>query len=205
MNWGILSLIGAMGLLILFFIYYEKRKPSSKELSAVAALAALASAGRVLFAALPNIQPTTFLIMVTGFVFGPVEGFVVGATSALASNLLLGQGPWTPWQMLAWGSCGLISGLLQRVGMKPKRGQLVLLGVAFGYLFGIIMNLWHWLTFIYPLNLQTFFAVWATSLFFDTLHAVGNGCFAWLMGKDLVQVLQRYKSRFTYTRWEAKS
>ena len=69
----------------------------------VAALAALAALGRDAFAAVPDGKPITAIVLVTGVAFGPAPGFATGALAALASNVLLGEGPWTPWQMLGWG------------------------------------------------------------------------------------------------------
>ena len=53
----------------------------------------------------------TVIVAAAGVALGPRRGFAVGALAALASNFFLGQGPHTPWQMLAWGGCGLVAGL----------------------------------------------------------------------------------------------
>ena len=93
-------------------LWYERRRPSTKLIALVAALAALAVAARILFAAVPNVQGTTDVALLAGYVLGPAPGFMVGALAALASNLFLGQGPWTPWQMVGWGAAGLGGALL---------------------------------------------------------------------------------------------
>ena len=94
------------------FAWYERAHPSSKVLALVATLAALAALGRVAFAPLPNVKPTTDIVLLTGFALGGAPGFAVGAVAALASNLVFGQGPWTPWQMAAWGLVGLVGAAL---------------------------------------------------------------------------------------------
>ena len=63
-------------------------------------------------------------------------------TNALVSNLILGQGPWTPWQMFAWGSMGYLVGILVRSGLIKGRLILSFLGFFLGILFGWVMNLW---------------------------------------------------------------
>ena len=93
-------------------LWYERRRPPAKLVALVAALAALAVAARVLFAAVPNVQGTTDVALLSGYVLGPAPGFMVGALAALASNVFLGQGPWTPWQMVGWGAAGLGGALL---------------------------------------------------------------------------------------------
>src|SRR4029450_7013198 len=80
--------------------WYERSRPPPRLVALVAALAALALAGRVLFTPIPNVQATTDVVLLSGYALGPLPGFVVGAVGALASNFFLGQGPWTPWQML---------------------------------------------------------------------------------------------------------
>ncbi len=73
----------------------------------VATMAAVAALGRDAFVALPDVKPITAIAFVVGYSLGPLPGFTVGAIGMLASNVMLGQGPYTPWQMAAWGLVGL--------------------------------------------------------------------------------------------------
>ncbi|WP_051688127.1 ECF transporter S component [Desulfofalx alkaliphila] len=195
MNWSLLTLGLAVLALLSCFLGFENSKPTAKEVALLATLAALAALGRVVFAGIPSVQPTTFLIIVTGLVFGPGPGFMVGALAALSSNFFLGMGPYTPWQMLAWGLAGFSAGIWGRWQKKPSKLPLIIFAVAWGFLYGLIMNIWHWVTFIYPLNWQTFVAVYGAAFWFDTLHAIGNGIFMWFMGKEFIKVMQRYQKR----------
>lgn len=72
---------------------------------------------------------------------------------------------------------------------------MCIIGVIWGYLFGWIMNLWHWLAFVYPLNLKSFIATYVASFWFDTLHAVGNAFFLYYLSPDVINVLKRYRRR----------
>ena len=106
------------------FGWYERAHPSSKVLALVATLAALAALGRVAFAPLPNVKPTTDIVLLSGFALGGAPGFAVGAIAALGSNLVFGQVPWTPWQMGAWGLVGIVGAALgaasgRRLGRLP--------------------------------------------------------------------------------------
>ena len=89
------------------FAWYERARPTAKVIALVATLAALAALGRAAFAPLPNVKPTTDIVLLTGYVLGGAPGFAVGAVAALASNLFFGQGPFTPWQMAGWGAAAL--------------------------------------------------------------------------------------------------
>ena len=104
MSWQVAS-FAVLGLvLVAGFGWYERAQPSSRVLALVATLAALAALGRVAFAPLPNVKPTSDIVLLSGFALGGAPGFAVGAIAALASNLVFGQGPWTPWQMAALGA-----------------------------------------------------------------------------------------------------
>ena len=92
-------------------------------LALVATLAALAALGRIAFAPIPNVKPTTDIVLLAGYVLGGAPGFAVGAVAALASNLFFGQGPWTPWQMAAWGGRrpgGALPRASGRAGLGPR-------------------------------------------------------------------------------------
>ena len=107
MSWLAASLV-VLGLaLVAGFAWYERSHPTSRVLALVATLAALAALGRIAFAPLPNVKPTTDIVLLTGYALGGAPGFAVGAVAALASNVFFGQGPWTPWQMCAWGGVGV--------------------------------------------------------------------------------------------------
>jgi len=93
-------------------IKVESRRFSAKELALFATMAALSAAARLPFTALVNVQPTTFLVLLSGYVFGSFGGFMTGIGAAFLSNFFVGHGPWTPWQMLIWGLIGLSGGWL---------------------------------------------------------------------------------------------
>lgn len=196
---GAMAAAVAVGVLFLFFWTFEVSRTGSREVAVIAALAAVAAVLRLPFAGIPGLQPTTMLVAVTGLAFGWRAGCAVGATAALVSNFFLGQGPWTPWQMLAWGLVGATAAVLGKA-RKAGWGRLWVAGFLFvwGYLYGAVMNLWFWLTFVSPLSPSSFAAVEAASFWFDTLHAAGNVLFYLLAGPDLVRVLHRFRNRMTF-------
>ncbi len=103
-----------------FYIRFERKAFVSREIVLVAVLAAIAAVSRVPFSILPSVQPTSFVIIVSAIVFGSETGFMIGATAAIVSNIFLGQGPWTPWQMFSWGMIGFIAGLLRNTFFYEK-------------------------------------------------------------------------------------
>src|SRR6476646_6345514 len=123
-SWELASFLLLGAALLAGFAWYERSRPPSRVVALVAALAALAIAGRIAFAAFPNVKPTTDIVIFAGFSLGGAAGFAVGALTALVSNFWFGQGPWTPWQMTAWGLCGLAGAALAARGKPPGRVTL---------------------------------------------------------------------------------
>src|SRR5439155_845852 len=111
---GLSLLLVAFALLAVGVVWLERGPDSAKELALIATLGATAAAGRVLFAAIPGVQPVTVMTVAAGAALGARSGFAVGALAAFVSNFFLGQGTWTPWQMLGWGACGVAG------AMAPK-------------------------------------------------------------------------------------
>lgn len=194
-GWGLLSLEIIIIALALFYWGFEQGRASSREVAVIAMLGTIAAAGRIPFAALPSIQPTTFMVIISGFVFGPRAGFMVGSTAALVSNLFLGQGPWLPWQMFAWGLAGTSAGVIKTICPHTGSKGMALFCFLWGYLFGWMMNLWSWLTFVHPLTWQTYIAYAAASFWFDTFHAVGNAAFCLCFGPSFLKILKRFRRK----------
>jgi len=185
-------LLVAIALVAAGAAWLESGTGSSKELVLVATLAAAAAAGRILFAAIPNVQPVTVTAVVVGVALGPRAGACTGALAALVSNFYLGQGAYTPWQMLAWGLCGLIGGLA--APLLRRRLPLALTCFALGFAFDGLMNVWEWLSF-YPHTWQAFTALYARGIWFDAAHATGNFLLAFVAGPELRRLLERYARR----------
>ena len=116
-----LVLLLAIGCVVIGVSAVETGPNRSRELALVAALAAAAAGGRVLFAFIPNVQPVTIIVAVTGAALGARAGIAVGGAAALVSNAFLGQGPWTPWQMIGWGLVGGDRRACRRAAAKPLR------------------------------------------------------------------------------------
>lgn len=117
-------------LMIPFFMAFEGRKPQARELVVIAVMCAIAIAARVAIP-IPNFKAIFAVIMLSGIAFGPEAGFMVGAVSAFASNFFYGQGPYTPWQMMAYGAGGMLAGFLFAKGRLPRKPLIM---AIFGFL-----------------------------------------------------------------------
>ena len=123
-SYYLLSAIVAIEILIPFFMAFEGQKPQPRELVTVAVMAALVTIARVAVP-LPSFKPTYAVIMLTGIAFGPETGFIVGALGALGSDFFYGQGPFTPWQMMAYGMAGLLSGFAYQRNWLPRKNWVM--------------------------------------------------------------------------------
>ena len=203
MTWQLTTLTLLALVLALGFGWYERTHPSSKVLALVATLAALAALGRVAFAPLPNVKPTTDIVLLSGYVLGGAPGFAVGAVGGLTSNLVFGQGPWTPWQMAAWGLIGVIgAGWARATGRRLPRLPTAVLCAAVAFLYGSLTNLSTLTAAGRTPTTAQWVATEVAGLPFDVAHAIGNVAFFLAFGPAFVRVLQRYRARLD-VRWTA--
>jgi len=203
MTWQLSPFIVLALALAAGFAWYERRRPPARVVGVVAVLAALAVVGRLAFAAIPNVKPTTDIVLFAGYALGAAPGFAVGAIGAIVSNVFLGQGPWTVWQMAAWGAVGIGGALLAWAtrGRELRRVELALVCGLAGFAFGAVMDVYQW-TLAARQDLSTYLAISATSLPYNIAHAVGNVVFCLLIGPVFVRSLRRYRRRFEVT-WAA--
>lgn len=203
MTWQTASFLVLGVALFAGFLWYERSRPPAKVLALVAALAALAVVGRIAFAPLPNVKPTTDIVLLAGYALGGAPGFCVGAVTALVSNFFFLQGPWTPWQMAAWGGVGAAGGALAWAvrGRELGRVPLAIACGAAGLAFGAVMDLHVW-TLGAEQTLASYIAVAGTSLPYNLAHVVSNVGFCLLLGPPLLRALRRYRRRAEF-RWPA--
>jgi len=182
--------------MIPFFLAFETRKPQARELVTLSVMCALAVAARVAFV-IPNFKPTTGIIMITGIAFGPEAGFMAGAVSAFASNFFFSQGPWTPWQMMAYGFGGFLAGLLFH---KKKHQNPLILGI-FGFLtimlaVGPLLDSCTIFTTGSRISPKYVLTVFAAGFPYNFKHALACAVTMTLFGKPMLYKLDRLKTKY---------
>lgn len=193
MSSGVLTIVGILAVLGLVTVVVERGRGGVRELSLIAALGAVAAAGRVLTAPIPSVQPVTLICLVAGAALGVRAGLAVGPVAALLSNGFLGQGPWTPGQMALWALVGL-SGALGGAALR-RVPVLTVAAALWGILFGWGMDMWELATFGPDTGWAAFTASAARSLPFDVAGALGNAVLAMVAGAALLRLLGRYAER----------
>ena len=204
------------------FAWYERARPDARIVALVGTLAAFAALGRIAFAAVPNVKPTTDIVLIAGYALGGGPGFAVGALAGLTSNFFFGQGPWTPWQMAAWGATGVIGAALawamtvrphprpaRAGGRGPGRGPAPIIGrwplaivcCAVGFAFTAFQDVGDWVTYS-DHSLGALGLYVGQGLGFDAVHAAGCLVFALAIGPALIRSVQRFALRLQVT-WVA--
>jgi len=189
-------LISFVLILAAAFLRFEKKSAAAEKIVLIAVLSALSAAGRWLFTAIPSVQPSSFIIIMTGIVLGAQTGFMTGALTAFLSSLLMGFGPWTPFQMAAWGLMGGIAGAFCVPLLKYKSLRLAY-GAVWGILFGWIMNLWMLVSLgLADASLAQIAGVYAASLVFDLMHSSANVLLIFVAGDKFIKILSRVAVKY---------
>jgi energy-coupling factor transport system substrate-specific component len=182
------------------FAWYERSRPPARLVALVAALAALAVAGRLVLTPLPNVVATTDIALITGYALGAAPGFAVGALAAPVSNIWLGQGPWTAWEMAGWGLVGLGGAWVAVVsGRRLNRlGLAAVCGFA-GLAYGALLDYSVMVTYGGEQSLDRYLALSARGVPFNLAHMAGNVAIALAAGPALVRMISRFRSRLEFT------
>jgi|SRR5690625_502001 len=160
-------------------------------LTLLAILAALGVVGRSLFVFLPNVQPVTAIIIIAGIILGPFSAFILAFLITFLSNMLLGMGIWTVWQVISWGIIGLLSGIIGKIFKSIPIYMIAFMALFSGYFYGFIISLTT-----YQVT-GKFWPYYMLGIPFDTYHAIGNVVFVILLYPVIKYLMNRYaENRF---------
>jgi len=180
-----------------FFLLFERRRPQARELVLVAVMCALAVASRAVFAWSPFLKPIIGIVMIAGIALGPESGFLIGAVSAFASNFVFGQGPWTPWQMLAYGAGGLLAGIICKKWDTKKPLSLALLGFFLAvFLVGLLLDTCTVFTTLTRLTVSSVLAVYSAGIPANLANGISVFVTVLLLSKPLLSKLERVKMKY---------
>ncbi len=182
--------VAAMSLLV-FISGFEKKKTGTRRLVIASVMTALCVLGRFI----PLFKPITALTIITGMYLGGETGFLVGAMSAVISNIFAGQGPWTAFQMLAWGLIGLIAGILADP-LKRSRPLLLTYGAVTGIAYSFIMDIWTTLWYSGEFDVSVYLTALVTAIPYTVSYAVSNFVFLWFLAKPFGEKLSRLHIKY---------
>ena len=197
-----LSLLIILEAMVPFCISFERRKPRARELITVSVLCAIAVVGRAAFFMVPQFKPVAAIVIIAGVAFGGECGFLVGALSGFASNFFFGQGPWAPWQMLAFGAIGLLAGVLSSMRiLKNNRTLLSVFGFAATFIiYGGLLNPASVIMWQHNPTLEMLLSSYVVGLPFDMIHAASTAIFLWFISRPMLEKLERIKIKYNVLR-----
>ncbi len=193
-----ISLLIMLECMLPSFALFEKRGIKTREIVLIAVMCALCVTARSVFYMFPQFKPVTAMIIISGTVLGAETGFFVGAVSMLASNVIFGQGPWTPWQMFTMGIIGFISGFLFGRGIIPRsRLTFCLFGfLAALIIYGGIMDPAAMIMSHIEPTWNNLKAYYMTGLPLDIIHAISTSVFLFVASEPIIKKVERVKHKY---------
>lgn len=198
-NYYLISVLIIVLSFAVFFFSYEKRKPQAREIVTLAVMSAIAVASRAIFAMIPFFKPMMGIVMITGMAFGGGAGFLTGAVSGFVSNFIFGQGPWTPWQMFAYGVGGALTGFLAKKGIMHEEKKLRT--AVIGYLLiqlivGPILDVCSIFTMGNTIATEYVLAIFGSGVIPNAIHGLATFLTLLLACKPMMEKLNRMKLKY---------
>lgn len=181
-----------------FFAYFEKRKVRTGEIVIISVMTALAVASRSVMIFLPQVKPTCALVIVTAVAFGPHAGFLTGALSMFLSNFFLGQGMFTPFQMLGMGLTGFFAGALFRTGKYASNRFFVSItgGLLCFFVYGFIVDSCSvFMLSSFP-DIKSALPFYISGIPFNTIHAVTTALLLFFINKPMNDKFSRLRIKY---------
>lgn len=188
-----LSMVVAALLVVALLLRFELTTTGTRQVAVIGALSALSAASRLVIP-IPNFKPCTFLIIIAGYVFGPEAGIMVGILTPAVSNMFLGQGYWTVWQMLMWSVAGWSGSLLKKRFRNISIEALAAYAFSWGFFFGMPLDFATWLSLNGNPSLLP--AIMISGIPWNLVDGMGNLLFVLVAGRYTITILERYRKRF---------
>ncbi len=185
--------------MIPFFASFESRKPQARELVTLAVMCAIAVASRAAFVWAENFKPIGGIVMIAGMAFGPQAGFMTGSLSMIVSDIMFGQGPWTPWQMFSYGLLGFISGLLAKKNILSDKNPLknaVIGFIMMVVMVGPILDTCAVFTMAQMLNTESLLAIYAAGIPVNVSQGIAVSLCLLLLTRPMMDKLNRIKVKY---------
>lgn len=146
----------------------------------------------------PNILGPIAIIIIAGAALGSEAGFLTGAMTAFVSNFIFGQGPWTPWQVFAFGMAGFLAGILFERGiLKKTRLPLCIFGaVVVMLVVGPILDTCTLFTMSSAMGGASAAAIYLSGLPVNATLAVATVLTLLLVSQPMFEKLDRVKMKY---------
>lgn len=187
----IVSLTAAAMTVLLFISGFERKSTGTRRLVIVSVMTALCFLGRFI----PILKPIIAVTIITGIYLGGEAGFLVGAMTAILTNFYFGQGPWTVFQMFAWGISGYFAGVFS-AGLKKSFPLLIVYGAFAGMAYSFIMDIWTVLWYNGNFDIKLYLAALYTAIPYTLSYMASGVLFLMLLAKPFGEKLDRVKIKY---------
>lgn len=196
-NYYIVSVVILIASMLPFFVSYEQKKVTARDITLTATLIALAVVSRAAFYLVPQVKPIAAVVIVSAVCLGAHKGYIVGAFSAFVSNFIFGQGMWTPFQMVALGTVGLLAGLIFR-WLKVNRYTLSIIGFVLAtVVYGAIVDMSTVLSaYGNNVTLKGALSIYASGAVFSLVFGGATAVFLFLFGMPFITKIERISKKY---------
>lgn len=196
-NYYIVSVVILIASMLPFFVSYEQKKVTARDITLTATLIALAVVSRAAFYLVPQLKPIAAVVIVSAVCLGAHKGYIVGAFSAFVSNFIFGQGMWTPFQMVALGTVGLLAGLIFR-WLKVNRYTLSIVGFVLAtVVYGAIVDMSTVLSaYGNNVTLKGALSIYASGAVFSLVFGGATAVFLFLFGMPFITKIERISKKY---------
>lgn len=196
-NYYIVSVVILIASMLPFFVSYEQKKVTARDITLTATLIALAVVSRAAFYLVPQVKPIAAVVIVSAVCLGAHKGYIVGAFSAFVSNFIFGQGMWTPFQMVALGTVGLLAGLIFR-WLKVNRYTLSIVGFVLAtVVYGAIVDMSTVLSaYGNNVTLKGALSIYASGAVFSLVFGGTTAVFLFLFGMPFITKIERISKKY---------
>lgn len=196
-NYYIVSVVILIASMFPFFVSYEQKKVTARDITLTATLIALAVVSRAAFYLVPQVKPIAAVVIVSAVCLGAHKGYIVGAFSAFVSNFIFGQGMWTPFQMVALGTVGLLAGLIFR-WLKVNRYTLSIVGFVLAtVVYGAIVDMSTVLSaYGNNVTLKGALSIYASGAVFSLVFGGATAVFLFLFGMPFITKIERISKKY---------
>ena len=193
-----ISLLIIVYVMVPFFVAFEGKRPRAREVVVLAVMCAIAVVSRAVFIAVPHFKPMVGIIMITGAALGAEAGFLTGAISGFVSNFIFGQGPWTPWQMFAFGIAGFLAGILVHRGIiSSKRAPFCIFGgIAVMAIVGPLLDTCSLFTMTSVITPESAAAIYLAGVPVNAIHSAATVLTILVLSKPMLEKLERIKKKY---------
>ena len=180
-----------------FFISFEVKSVTSREITLTATLIALAVVSRAAFYLIPQVKPIAAVVIAAAVCLGAERGYIIGASSMFVSNFIFGQGIHTPFQMAALGLVGFIAGLLFK-HLSANRYTLAAVGFLLSaVVYGLIVDMSTILVMYGEhITLAGVLSVYGTGALFSAVFGLSTALFLFLFGEPFIKKIKRLDTKY---------